>query len=279
MQIYFPKHRCLDEYLSVPIILNRLLFFCCILFLINNARKHCWWISQTISYPFFPSCFISFSKTFSFLSSDLVFRASVKHWWCLTYKGNLCTSQLVPPCLSAFSCPCSPPQMSHQSVLMLVEDRQKMQGKCITLTAQSTGLIEGRSITSNSHVKKARCLLQLLPGWVLILQILHIFRRCVSSLSYVFHTSLNISKALALPLPHTITSSQMSCSWGSCASSSKKYSIPLPATGPLAFLNSYEAPSAKRNNVIYNIRWSETLHLRRCSGPFSITHGCQNQIC
>lgn len=133
---------------------------------------------------------------------------------------------------------CAPPCLCHSvyqllvallalqrcltSLRMLMEDRQKMQGKCITLTAQSTGPIEGRSITSNSHVKQAHFQLQLLPGWVLILQILHICRRRVSSLSYVFHTSLNISKALALPLPHTITSSQMSCIWGSCASSSKK---------------------------------------------------------
>lgn len=136
MQIYFSKHRCLDEYLSVPIFFKTDFFFAAFFFLVNNAWKHCWWISQTISYPFFSSCFISFSKTFSFLSSDLVFRASVKHWWCLTYKGNLCPSLLVPPCLSAFSCPCSPPQMSHRSGLMLVEDRQKMQGKCITLPAQ-----------------------------------------------------------------------------------------------------------------------------------------------
>lgn len=106
----------------------------------------------------------------------------------------------------------------------------------------------------------------------------HLQKKCQLSI-YVFHTSLNPSKALALPLSHTITSSQMSCIWGSCASSSKKYSIPLPATGPLAFLNSHEAPSAKRNNVIYNIRWSETLNLRWYSSPFSITRGCQNQIC
>lgn len=222
MQISFPKHRCLDEYLSVSVFSKQIMiFFCCILFLVNNAWKHCWWISQTISSPFFSSCFISFSKTFSFPSSDLISRGSVKHWWCLAYKCNLCTTclchsvyQLLVALLALQRCLTSLP--------MLMEDRQKMQGKCITLTAQSTGPIEGRSITSNSHVKQAHFLLQLLPGWVLILQILHICRRRVSSLSYVFHTSLNISKALALPLPHTITSSQMSCIWGSCASSSKK---------------------------------------------------------
>lgn len=106
----------------------------------------------------------------------------------------------------------------------------------------------------------------------------HLQKMCQLSV-YVFHTSSNPSKALALPLPQSITSSQMSCIWGSCASSCEKYSIPLPATGPLAFLNPHEAPSAKRNNVIYNGSWSETLHLRRCSSLFLITHSCQNQIC